>query len=96
MAAGELKFRASSPEAGAGNGVDDGCEWPCPDAGVLVAGDFKLWVRLRAMAAEVGGLGEGITDVGVAMDVFLGVEPECGLAALGVAIMISKIIHRDF
>lgn len=46
------------------------------------------------MAAEVGGLGEGITDVGVAMDVFLGVEPECGLVALGVAIMMFRVVNR--
>lgn len=91
IAAGELKFRVSSAKAGAANGVDDGCEevlmlWecPCPDAGVFIAGD--LWERLRTIAAEVGGRGEGITGVGVAMEVFFGVEPECGLPALGVAI----------
>ncbi len=30
--------------------------------------------------------------VGVAMDVFLGVEPECGLVAPGVA-MLSSMVH---
>ena len=40
------------------------------------------------MGAEVGGRGEGILAVGVAMDVFLGVEPECGLPPLGVAIVL--------
>jgi hypothetical protein len=43
------------------------------------------------MAAEVGGLGEGSMGVGVAMDVFFGVEPEFGLAALGVAILSRTI-----
>lgn len=38
------------------------------------------------MGAEVGGRGEGSMAVGVAIDVFFGVEPEGGLAALGVAI----------
>jgi hypothetical protein len=95
MAAGELKFSESSPKAVAPRGVDDGCEdvltlweWPCPEAGVFVAGD--LWERLRAIAAEVGGRGDGNMGVGVAMDAFLGVEPECGLAALGVAIVVLK------
>jgi hypothetical protein len=39
------------------------------------------------MPAEVGGRGDGSMGVGVAMELFLGVEPECGLAALGVAIV---------
>jgi hypothetical protein len=29
--------------------------------------------------------------VGVAIDAFLGVEPECGLAALGVAIVLNLV-----
>ena len=81
MAAGELKLRDSSPKAGAARGVEDGCEevlmlceWPCIDAGVFIAGD--LCERLCAMGAEVGGLGEGMIGVGVAIDVFFGVEPE--------------------
>lgn len=96
MAAGELKFRESSPKAVAARGVDEGCEdvltlweWPCPDAGVFVAGD--LWERLRAIAAEVGGRGDGSMAVGVAIEAFLGVEPECGLAALGVAIVLNLV-----
>lgn len=50
-----------------------------------MAGD--LCERLRAITAEVGGRGEGSIGVGVAMDVFFGVELECGRVALGVAIV---------
>ena len=64
-------------------------EWPCADAGVFIAGD--LCERLRDIAADVGGRGEGSMGVGVGMDVFLGVETECGLAALGVAIALKVV-----
>jgi hypothetical protein len=39
------------------------------------------------MPAEVGGRGDGSMAVGVAIELFLGVEPECGLAPLGVAMV---------
>jgi len=39
------------------------------------------------MPAEVGGRGDGNMAVGVAIELFWGVEPECGLAPLGVAIV---------
>jgi hypothetical protein len=41
------------------------------------------------MAAEVGGRGDGIIGVGVAIDVVFGVEPEYGLPAPGVAIVLE-------
>lgn len=62
----------------------------CLDAGVLPACD--LWEMLRVMAVEVGGLGEGIMAVGVAMDPCLGLEFECGrFTANGVAIFVYLI-----
>jgi hypothetical protein len=50
-----------------------------------MAGD--MCERFRTMPAEVGGRGDGNMGVGVAIELFLGVDPECGLAPLGVAIM---------
>ena len=49
----------------------------------------------------MGGLGEGRIGVGVAIDVFLGVEPEWGLAAPGVAMVlktarVQPVTHRSF
>ena len=64
------------------------CEWCCADTVVLEASD--LCERLRAIEAEVGGLGEGMNDTGVAIDGFLGVKPECGRPAVGVAMAVCQ------
>ena len=70
-AAGEVYASASSPNAGAASGVEDGCdavltlcECPCKDAGVLIAGD--LCEKGRPI-----GRGDGVGAVAM---VFLGVE----------------------